>query len=62
MFSDRIVAAEKSLKQQHSILALTGLDKQLEWPDPVNQLVMSSTSGYMFSPNRIHQPTFGRWW
>ena len=27
---------------QHSALALTGLDGQLERPDPINQLVMSA--------------------
>ena len=36
--------------QQHSSLALTGLDEQSEKPDHINRLVLSNPSVYMIVP------------
>ena len=55
MLEARILVAKRSMTRQpnwshdlqYSTLALTKKDKQLEWPNPINQLAMSSSSTCM---------------
>ena len=47
------LATEWSHDLQYTTLAPTGLDRWSDQPSPINQLVMSSLSTYIFSPDSI---------